>query len=192
MRLMNFIGRSGVVMTTLILLMATGGVCAVQTVAPAAAGAGVFKPIRINAGATEPYTDPDGNAWLPDMGLAGGETLDRGPVTVANTKLQGVYRTEHYSMDSFTQALPNGNYTVKLHFAETYEGISGKGERVFSFKVQDKEVRDFDVWAESGGFERAIVKTFDVTVTNGKLIIVFIPNVQNPEINGIEILPTGK
>ncbi len=192
MRLMNFIGGSRVVMTTLFLLLAASGVCTVQTVAPAAAGAGPFRPIRINAGATAPYTDPDGNIWLADTGFTGGEILDRGPISVANTKLQGVYRTEHYSMESFTQALPNGNYTVKLHFAETYEGISGKGERVFSIKVQDKEVRDFDVWAESGGFESAIVKTFDVAVTNGKLTIVFIPNIQNPEINGIEILPVGK
>src|SRR5512136_1898804 len=134
MRLMNFIGGFGVVMTTLFLLMAASGVFALRTVAPVAAGAGVFRPIRINAGATEPYTDPDGNVWLSDTGFTGGEILDRGPISVANTKLQGVYRTEHYSMDSFTQAMPNGNYTVKLHFAETYEGISGKGERVFSFK----------------------------------------------------------
>ena len=155
-------------------------------------GAEAFKPIRINAGATAPYTDPDGNVWAPDTGIEGGAILDRGEIAVANTKLQGVYRTEHYSMERFTQALPNGNYTVTLHFAETFDGISGKGQRVFSFKVQDKEVRDFDVYAESGGFQRAIVKTFDVAVTNGKLTIVFIPNIENPEINGIEILPARK
>src|SRR5512146_3145753 len=94
MRLMNLMCRTGVVMTISFLLLTAVGVCATQTVAPAA-GAGVFKPIRINAGATEPYTDPDGNTWLPDTGFTGGEILDRGSISVANTKLQGVYRTEH-------------------------------------------------------------------------------------------------
>jgi hypothetical protein len=190
MRLINSVRSFHVALAFLFLLLAAAGsIRAGQAAAPAA---GAFKPIRINAGATAPYTDPDGNVWLPDTGIEGGEILDRGEIAVANTTLQGVYRTEHYSMDRFTQALPNGNYTVMLHFAETFDGISGKGQRVFSFKVQDKEVRDFDVYAESGGFQRAIVKTFDVAVTNGKLTIVFIPNIENPEINGIEILPARK
>ena len=189
MRLIGSVRSLCVVLISLFLLLPSGSIPASMAAAQAAEA---FKPIRINAGATGPYTDPDGNVWIPDTGFKGGEILDRGPITVANTNLQGVYRTEHYSMESFTQALPNGNYTVKLHFAETFEGISGKGERVFSFKVQDKGVRDFDVYAESGGFECALVKTFDVTVTDGKLTIVFIPNIENPEINGIEILPARK
>ena len=46
-----------------------------------------------------------------------------------------MYRTEHYDMTSFSENVPNGKYTVKLHFAETYEDITGAGERVFSFNV---------------------------------------------------------
>ncbi len=189
MHLTGSIRSNHAVLIALFLLLTAGILFASMTTTQTAEA---FKPIRINAGATEAYKDPDGNVWLPDTGFKGGEILDRGPIQVANTNLQGVYRTEHYSMENFTQALPNGNYTIKLHFAETFDGISGKGDRVFSFKVQDKEVRDFDVYAESGGFERALVKTFDVTVTDGKLTIVFIPKVENPEINGIEILQARK
>jgi hypothetical protein len=184
MRLINSVRSFCVVLASLFLLLAAA--------APASGGAGAFKPIRINFGAFEPYTDPRGNVWVPDTGIEDGNTIERGDIPIANTDMAPIYRTEHYSMTRFIQTVPNGDYTVKLHFAETFDGISGKGQRVFSFKVQDKEVRDFDVYAESGGFQRAIVKTFDVAVTNGKLTIVFIPNIENPEINGIEILPAGK
>jgi len=33
--------------------------------------------------------------------------------------LPDICRTEHYAMSTFTQDLPNGKYTVRLHFAET-------------------------------------------------------------------------
>jgi endoglucanase len=157
-----------------------------------AAGAQAIKAIRVNAGASQPYTDPNGNMWLADTGFEGGDLADRGDVAIANTNMPGVYRTEHYSMTSFSQAVPNGKYTVKLHFAETYDGITAKGERVFTVKVQDKELKDVDVFAETGGLNKALVKTFDVAVIGGKLSIVFTANVQNPEINGIEIIPAGK
>jgi hypothetical protein len=37
--------------------------------------------------------------------------------------------------------------------------------------------------------QRAYVETVNVEVPDGKLAITFIPKVQNPEINGIEIIP---
>ena len=108
---------------------------------------------------------------------------------IANTKDQALYRTEHYGMTEFSYPVPDGKYVVKLHFAETYDGVSGPGERVFSFKVGDQEFKDFDVWAKAGGAKTAYVETVNVEVTGGKLNITFTANVENPEINGIEILP---
>jgi alcohol dehydrogenase (cytochrome c) len=40
-------------------------------------------------------------------------------------------------------------YLVKLHFAETYEGFNGPGERVLSFNVQGREYKDFDVYVKA-------------------------------------------
>jgi hypothetical protein len=84
--------------------------------------------------------------------------------------------------------IPNGKYTVHLHFGESYEGITGVGQRVFSVTINDKTVlKDFDPYKDAG-FGKPIVKKFKgIDVTNGKLTIGFIPNVENPEINGIEI-----
>ena len=92
-------------------------------------------------------------------------------------------------MDSFSQKLPNGKYLVKLYFAETFEGINGPGQRVFSYKVQDKEFKDFDIWVKAGGPNRAYIETVPVEVTNGELRIVFTSKIENPEINAIEIIP---
>jgi len=158
--------------------------------APAAAAPVAARtPIRIKAGGSSGFTDSDGNAWLPDQGFEGGETADRPDLQIANTKDPAIYRAERYSMESFSRKLSNGKYVVKLHFAETFDGIEGPGQRVFSFKVGDQEFKDFDVWAKAGGFCRAYVETVNVEVTNGKLDIVFTSKVENPEINGIEILP---
>ena len=145
--------------------------------------------IRMNAGASVPYTDPAGHLWLPDQGFVGGKTVDRGNINVAGTQNPVIYRTEHYGMSSFSQPVPNGAYTVKLHFAETYEKVTQKGQRVFSVKLGGTELKDLDVVARAGATKTAWVQTFPVTVTDGKFDITFTPGLQKPEINGIEILP---
>jgi hypothetical protein len=165
---------------------------AAPTVAPAQAetAAPVAPPVRIDAGSTTNFTDAEGNLWLADQGFADGETIERaGDLEIANTQDPDLYRTEHFSMTSFSYKVPNAKYTVKLHFAETFEGVAGTGERVFSFNVQGQDFNDFDVWAKAGGGQRAYVQSVDVDVTNGVLEITFTPKVENPEINGIEILP---
>ena len=145
--------------------------------------------IRIKTGVAAALKDSNGNEWLADQGFADGETIERPELKIENTKDPAIYQAERYSMTKFTQALPNGKYVVKLHFAETYEGITEKGQRVFSYNVEGKEFKDFDVFAKSGGFARAYVETVSVEITDGKLDITFTPNVENPEINGIEIVP---
>jgi len=155
--------------------------------APASANTLAF-PIRINAGAGA-VKDSTGVEWLEDAGFDGGDVIERPDLPITNTTQPEIYRSEHYSMDSFTQKLPNGKYQVKLHFCETYEGITGPGERVFTFDVGGKTFKDFDVWAKAGGFARAYVETVPVEITNGQLFIKFTPQVENPQINAIEIIP---
>jgi len=144
--------------------------------------------IRIKAGTAAPWTDSRGNVWGADAGFIGGDTVERSGVNVANTTEPGIYRSEHYSMDSFSTPLANGKYLVKLHFAETYEGITGPGQRVFSWKVQGHEFKDFDVWVKAGGALKAYVESVPVEISDGKLLITFTSNVENPQINGIEII----
>ena len=162
------------------LLLAAGNLSAAAA-APSA--------IRINAGASGNEVDARGVAWLADQGFTGGDTVDRGNIPIANTDTPSIYRTEHYDMSGFSYKLPNGKYTVKLHFAETFEEINAKGQRVFSFTVAGHEFKDFDIFAKAGGAQRAYVETVPVEITGGKLDIVFTANIQSPAINAIEIIP---
>ncbi len=154
--------------------------------------------IRMACGAYEPYTDKNGNLWLPDQVKAPGASL--GPLDgmtverteefeVPNVAFPQIFRTERYSMSAYEFNLPNGKYTVRLHFAECFTGISGPGERVYSFVVQGQKPEiDFDIFKEAGGMYKAIQREYKgVEVTNGKLRIEFTPNIENPAINGIEI-----
>lgn len=145
---------------------------------------------RFKAGASAPFTDKQGHVWLADDGFEEGSTVEHDPaVEIAGTTEPGLFQSEHYSMTAFTAKIPNGKYLSKLYFAETYDGITGPGERVFSFNVQGHEFKDFDAWVKAGGPYRAYVESVPVEVTNGVFRIDFTSNIENPQINAIEIIP---
>ncbi len=148
--------------------------------------------LRVKAGSAAPFTDSNGQIWAADQGFEGGATIDRDPeLVVEGTKDRGLYLCEHYGMDAFSCKLPNGRYLAKLYFAETFEGVNAAGGRVFSFSVQGKEFKDFDIWVKAGGPNRAYVESVPFEVTNGEFRITFTPGVENPAINAIEIFPSG-
>lgn len=149
-------------------------------------------PVRIKAGQYSDFTDSKGTVWMAEQGFSGGAAIDRDPqLEILGTEVPELYRNEHYGMESFSYKLPNGKYLVKLHFAETFEGIYGPGERVFSFKVQNQEFNDFDIWTKAGGPNRAYVESVPVEITDGELRIEFTSQIENPAINAIEIIPQG-
>ena len=153
--------------------------------------------LRVDCGAFEPYKDKLGNVWAADQELGAGKTwgaddgmtIDRPEVGITGTDIPRIYETERYSMGSYKFTVPNGKYTVRLHFAETFEGITGPGKRVFSVSVPGQEVlKDLDLF-KTVGFLKPLVKEYKgVSVENGQLVIGFTPNIENPQICGIEIL----
>ena len=157
--------------------------------APPAAPVAVTPPVRIDCGATDKVTDSEGNVWLADEGFADGNTYGVDDAVITNTPDSALYQTERFGMTAYNFVVPNGKYTVKLLFAEIYSGITGPGDRVFSFNVQGHEFSDFDIWAKAGDFDKAYIESVDTEATNGTLNITFTPNVENPKISGIEILP---
>jgi len=171
-----------------LLLAASVSASAAETKPVAKGEPTAFAPIRIRAGTTTPHTDETGVAWLPDQGFDGGDMAERQGLAIINTKTPSVYWGEHFGMDNFTRKLPNGRYTVKLHFAITYDAITGPDQVVFSFKVENTEVKDFDVWTKAGGALSAHIETFAVEITDGQLDIGFIPQKENPFVSAIEIL----
>lgn len=153
--------------------------------------------LRIDCGAAESYKDAHGNFWAADQESGTGKTwgadygsiLDRAGVGITGTDIPRIYETERYSMNAYTFSLPNGTYTVRLHFAETFDGIYGPGERVFSVNIQDQEVlKDLDLFKTVGTLKPLIKEVKGVSVESGQLVIGFTPNIENPQICGIEIL----
>jgi len=121
----------------------------------------------------------------------GGKAVARADAEVKNTQDKALYLTEHYSMTAYRIPIANGACSVKLHFAETYEGIKEPGQRVFTVAIEGKPVLvDFDVFKEAGNQSfAALVKEFQAEVKDGELTIAFAPKVQNPMINAIEVRP---
>ena len=154
--------------------------------------------IRINAGAEVPVTDSTGVKWEADRGFDDGFTNDRTELQITGTKTPELYQTERYSMNHYNIKVPNGRYILKLHFSEDYEGITDPTMRIFTYAVKDgspaagkvlKEVKDFSPWKSAGAQYQAYIDTVPIQVTAGELSITFTPQVENPQINAIEIIP---
>jgi hypothetical protein len=154
--------------------------------------------IRVKAGLDEGLKDSKGTMWSADSGYDGGESVDRPELQITGTDRPELYHAERYSMDDYSFKVPNGDYIVKLHFSEDYDGLSDPSQREFTYAVKDgdassgktvKEVKNFSPWRASGAQFKAYVDTVPITVTQGRITIKFTPQEENPQINAIEIVP---
>ena len=147
--------------------------------------------IRVNAGGGA-YTDGSGNLWSADYGYNTGLTAGfSNPISGTNDDL--LYQSQRYDKDTSPELIysfnvPNGDYTVNLHFAEIYSGTFGVGLRVFDVLIEGQVVAsNLDIYSEVGA-NAALVKSYAVTVSDGQLNIEFRHVVENPEINAIEVI----
>jgi Malectin domain/Carbohydrate binding domain len=155
-----------------------------NTSAPASA-------LRIEIGNTASFTDGAGNVWQPDSGYAAGSgaIVDRGNIAIANTIDDKIYQTERWGATGCNYTRPNGTYTVRLHFAETSPAVTGVGGRIFNVNVEGQALNNLDVFAQAGGKNTALIKSFTVNLTDGQITITLTANVQATLLNGVEIIP---
>jgi large repetitive protein len=146
----------------------------------------------VNAGGPQ-YTDTAGQVWAADFGFNTGSPSSTGNA-IAGTSDPALYRTERWDSGTapelaYTFTVPNGSYTVKLHFAEIWDGGQAVGARIFDVLLENQLVLDnLDIFAEVGGYT-ATIKTFQTTVADGQLNINFLHgSVDDPKISAIEIL----
>jgi hypothetical protein len=110
---------------------------------------------------------------------------------VANAAPEAVYQSERWG-DVLSYVIPGlspgAHYSVRLHFAECY--FKEIGQRVFSVSINSTPVlTNFDILAVAGGAKIAVVRSFPATATNqGEIIISFSQVIENPKINGLEII----
>jgi Malectin domain/Chitobiase/beta-hexosaminidase C-terminal domain len=147
--------------------------------------AGSFTPIFVHSGGGS-YTDSLGNTWSADADFTGGQVSST-TTAIANTPDPALYQTDRYGNSTYTFAVPPGNYSVILKFAETYWTSTGK--RLFNTSINGTQVlTNFDIVAAAGAAFTAIDESFPVTVTGNSIVIQFTTGSVNlPKICAIEI-----
>jgi hypothetical protein len=129
-----------------------------------------------------------------DTGIAG-STKDVIDVKAPHAAPMAIYQTDRYG--EFTYTIPvdpaPAGYTVRLHFAEFK--FAAAGQRKFNVDINGTSVlSDFDIVAEAGAKDKAVVKDFPhiVSSSDGKIRIRFYKgSADDAKIDGIEILPSG-
>ncbi len=167
--------------------------------ASAAPAALAGNPVRINAGGSA-YTTVSGAAYTADGSFTGGSTysITQG---ISGTNDPALYQNERWGQFTYAIAVPNGTYTVRLHFVELYYGtaVSGScvGKRIFGMDVLNTptspDIANLDICAQAGGPRVALVKTISgVQVTNGTLSVKSVyGSVDDPEVAAIEVVPSA-
>jgi hypothetical protein len=127
-------------------------------------GCPVSLPIRINCGSN----DFDVSGWVRDDGfVTGGNDYvnpdDVDTAGVANAAPPSVYKTvRHLSPHSYDIRVPDGDYTLRLHFADRYT------DRSMDYFVEGVQILDnFDPSSAAGGINKAVVRDFDITISDG-------------------------
>lgn len=145
-----------------------------------------------------PPAGPDG--FVADTDYTGGNAKTVGEaidVSAPHAALAGVYQSERWGACTYSLSvapLPAGQaYTVRLHFAETTYHAAGK--RRFDVDINGQRVlTDFDVFAEAGGADRAVVRDFPGLAPgrDGRLTVAFTRGTADePKIDGIQVFPDG-
>ncbi len=135
--------------------------------------------------------------FVADTDYAGGSTVTvSNTVTttgVSNPAPEAVYQTNRFGLMTYTIGglTANEDYTVRLHFAETY--FDAAGDRTFDVFINGTQVLSkFDIFATAGGENVANVQQFtEAANASGQMVILFSLEANQPQVNGIEILSAG-
>ena len=155
---------------------------------------GRMRPIRMYA-RDRSYTDKEGRYWEPDRYSEGGQIVLRtDPVSgAADPEL---YHGERFGNITYVVPVASGRYGLKLHFAETWfgpdkPGRGGAGSRLFDILCNGIALlRNFDIYKEAAGSDRALTRTFHGLEANhqGKLVISLLPVRNYACINALEVV----
>jgi hypothetical protein len=157
---------------------------------------GKMRPVRIIA-SDNTYTDRNGNIWLPDRYFEGGR-LATDKVSIKGSPDPDLYLSQRFGYFSYSIPVAAGSkYSATLHFTEAYFGPSNPGRGGVDSRLFDVYcngtvlLRNFDIFKEAGGENRALAKTFHGLVPNdqGKIFFNFVPVRNYPRINAIEVSP---
>ena len=164
---------------------------------------------RVNAGGSEiaandgdiawsADTASDNSVFLVDPGSNSTASFPAvGPgATVPDTVPEAIFDTERYDNPSGSEMqwafdVPEeGLYEVRLYLGNGFDGTDDPGERVFDVAIEGSvpaSLEDIDL-SNQFGHETGGLISNTVTITDGTLNLEFIHGVENPLVNGIEIV----
>ena len=87
-----------------------------------------------------------------------------------------------------TVPIANGTYTVRMHYCELY--WQAANQRLYHVSLEGVQVEtDIDIWTEAGGRYIPLIKDYEVTVTDGDLVIQLdLGSADAPKFTAVEIL----
>ncbi|HSV12873.1 MAG TPA: FG-GAP-like repeat-containing protein, partial [Tepidisphaeraceae bacterium] len=155
-------------------------------IAMASPSSNLFRSIDAGNTTANAFFDNAGHTWTADTGVSGGTTVSSA-FEVANTDDDALYYAYRQGANfTYTISVPNGTYTVDLLFVEPTK--TAAGQRKFSVKSQGSTVlSNFDIFAAAGGAKRAVTKSFNAMVTNGKLVLQFIGSMDLALVSAIDV-----
>jgi len=158
-----------------------------------------FEPIRINVGGGQIVDPSSGNMWQADNYYNTGKnaSLDDASQAIAGTSFDELYRTGRFDEAEYPNLIysipiPNGRFRVTLYFAETWEETWKRNARKFNIYLEGAlAVSELDIYAQVGNYT-ALKEVFVLELIDGSLDIEFEHVVENPILNGIEVLSLGE
>ncbi|MEL6159317.1 MAG: malectin domain-containing carbohydrate-binding protein [Cyanobacteria bacterium J06627_32] len=168
---------------------------------------------RVNVGGEE-ISDGANLSWQADtnsnpssnrIGAGGAKTftvggsIDTSSLTLPSGTPSAIFNSERSDRPKNSNMLwefdvtPGSEVEVRLYFAETFDGITAAGQRVFDVAVEGSVPTvfdDIDPFA-SAGLRGGFMLSETVTVNDGVLNLEFLHEVERPALKGIEIVEGG-
>ncbi|KAJ9690782.1 hypothetical protein PVL29_013107 [Vitis rotundifolia] len=137
------------------------------------AGPSKFVPTRDNWGFSS-----TGDFWDRDRTTKNYIAQNVSMLGMNDSELYTRARLSPLSFTYYGRCLADGNYTVKLHFAEIVirdnKSFHSLGRRIFDVYIQEKlELQDFNIVQAAQGVDKVVVREFKAVVRNKTLEIRF-------------------
>uniref|UniRef100_A0A7N2LP81 non-specific serine/threonine protein kinase n=1 Tax=Quercus lobata TaxID=97700 RepID=A0A7N2LP81_QUELO len=137
------------------------------------AGVAKFVPVGNNWGLSS-----SGNFWDVDSTSKQYKATNVSILRMKNSELYASARLSPLSLTYYARCLANGNYTVKLYFAEIVfrdnRSFYSLGRRIFDVYIQEQLVlKNFNIENAAQGVDKAIVMEYKAIVRNKVLRIRF-------------------
>lgn len=168
---------------TLVAMSLTATAAGIVTAAPAEAAAATTYRMTVMP---TTLTTSDGAVWEARSGFDGGDfsqSFTSG--TIAGAADSRLYYPELVRFNSWSKPVENGTWRVTLKMREMW--WNNPGDRVFDVAAEGAtKLTDVDI-VKAVGKNRAYDRTFDVTVTDGKLDLAFPAKADSALLSALEM-----